>query len=158
LPVVAAGGIFDGRGLAASLLLGAVGVNLGTRFLACREAPISDAYKQVIIGAVSEDAVKVDVLNDVLPLGNTGFGTVLRAIRTPFIEEWQAKREEARRESDRLSKLIREAIRGDNTHEVLPTAGQTAGGIKDAPPAGEIIQRLVAEAESSLRSSVRYHA
>ncbi len=55
IPVVAAGGIFDGRGLAAALVLGAVGVNVGTRFLAAREATISDAYKQAIIAAASQD-------------------------------------------------------------------------------------------------------
>src|ERR1700704_4799846 len=68
IPVVAAGGIFDGRGIAAALILGAVGVNIGTRFLASTEAPIDDAWKQAIAAAKSEDAVKVDVLNDIRPL------------------------------------------------------------------------------------------
>ena len=153
LPVVAAGGIFDGRGLAAALLLGAVGVNLGTRFLASAEAPISDAYKQVIISAASEDAVKVDVLNDISPVGNQGFVTVLRAVNTPFIEEWQAKREEARREAERLGRRIMEAMRGGDVHEVLPTAGQTVGGIRAVVPAAEIVRRLIAEAEETLRSA-----
>ena len=53
IPVVAAGGIFDGRGIAAALMLGAVGVNLGTRFLASREAPVSDIWKAAILGAQS---------------------------------------------------------------------------------------------------------
>jgi enoyl-[acyl-carrier protein] reductase II len=57
LPVVAAGGIYDGRGLAAALVLGAVGVNVGTRLLAAREATISDDYKQAILAAASQDVV-----------------------------------------------------------------------------------------------------
>lgn len=90
IPVVATGGIFDGRGLAAALLLGAAGVNVGTRFLASREATISDGYKQAILAATSQDAVKFDALNDLLPSpGTKGYGTVLRSIRTPFIDELQ---------------------------------------------------------------------
>ncbi len=58
IPVVAAGGIYDGRGLAAALMLGAVGVNMGTRFLASREAPISESWKQAILAAKSQDAIK----------------------------------------------------------------------------------------------------
>jgi enoyl-[acyl-carrier protein] reductase II len=85
IPVVAAGGIFDGRGVAAAFMLGAVGVNIGTRFLASHEAPIEDAWKAAITTARSEDAVKVDVLNDIQPLpGTGGYGTVLRSLRTPF--------------------------------------------------------------------------
>ena len=80
IPVVAAGGIFDGRGIAAALMLGAVGVNLGTRFLASKEAPISDEWRQAIVAAKSEDAMKADVLNDISPLpGTVGYNTVLRS-------------------------------------------------------------------------------
>ncbi len=75
IPVVASGGIFDGRGIAAALMLGAAGVNLGTRFLASPEAPVSEEWKQAITNAKSEDAIKVDVLNDISPLpGTAGFG------------------------------------------------------------------------------------
>jgi enoyl-[acyl-carrier protein] reductase II len=59
IPVVASGGIFDGRGIAAALMLGAVGVNLGTRFIAATEAPAPLEWKQAITAAKSEDAIKV---------------------------------------------------------------------------------------------------
>jgi nitronate monooxygenase/enoyl-[acyl-carrier protein] reductase II len=96
IPVVAAGGIADGRGLVAALVLGAQGVNIGTRFLASVEAPIGEGYKQAIIQAESEDAIKVEVWNDIIPLpGAGGYGTVPRAIRAPFIESWQQRRSEA---------------------------------------------------------------
>src|SRR5258707_728334 len=65
IPVVAAGGIFDGRGIAAAFMLGAVGVNIGTRFLASREAPIDDVWKQALVAAQSEESGKVDGLNEI---------------------------------------------------------------------------------------------
>src|SRR5437764_4669974 len=58
IPVVAAGGIFDGRGLAAALMMGAWGVNLGTRFIATQESPATAAWKQAIAAASSEDTMK----------------------------------------------------------------------------------------------------
>jgi enoyl-[acyl-carrier protein] reductase II len=98
IPVVASGGIFDGRGIAAALMLGAVGVNLGTQFIASKEAPGSEEWKQAILHANSEDSIKVEVLNDISPVpGAVGFGTVLRSMRTPFLDEWSGKREEAPR-------------------------------------------------------------
>src|SRR5262247_2510822 len=104
IPVVAAGGIFDGRGIAAALMLGAVGVNLGTRFLASKEATIEGEWKQAIVAANSEDAVKIDFLNDIMPLpGTGGYGTVLRSLRTPFVDQWRSKREEIPQIRERLS-------------------------------------------------------
>src|SRR5262249_44902412 len=67
LPVLAAGGIADGRGLAAALVLGAQGANIGTRFLASVEAGCGDAWKQAIVAAAAEDAVRVELWCDVFP-------------------------------------------------------------------------------------------
>src|SRR3954471_1691699 len=151
IPVVAAGGIFDGRGIAAALMLGAVGVNMGTRFLASKEAPIEDAWKTAIALAQSEDAVKVEVLNDILPLpGTGGYGTVLRSLHTPFMDEWGSKREEARRERDRLWAEVQEKSKAGRRHEMLLTAGQTAGGVREILPVASIMRQLVAEAEAAL--------
>ena len=151
IPVVAAGGIFDGRGIAAALMLGAVGVNLGTRFLATKEAPISDEWKQAIVDAASEEAGKVDVLNDISPLpGTVGFQTVLRSLRTAFLDEWSANREGARRDRDRLRKHIVSTHQVGRQHETLLTACQTAGGITEILPVAEVIRQLVAEAEAAL--------
>ena len=150
-PVVAAGGIFDGRGIAAALMLGAVGVNLGTRFIASKEAPVGDEWKQAIAEANSEDAIKADVLNDISPLpGTAGFHTVLRSLHTPFLDEWSAKREEARRNRGRLRDQIISTTQAGRQHECLLTAGQTAGGIKEILPMAEIMRRLIAEAEAAL--------
>ena len=154
VPVVAAGGIFDGRGIAAALMLGAVGVNLGTRFIATRESPASEEWKRAVAGAESEDSIKVEVLNDISPLpGTAGFNTVLRSLATPFLDEWSSKREEARRDGDRLRGQILATHQAGRPHETLLTAGQSAGGIKEILPVAEIMRRLVAEAEAALASA-----
>jgi nitronate monooxygenase/enoyl-[acyl-carrier protein] reductase II len=151
IPVVAAGGIFDGRGIAAALMLGAVGVNLGTRFIAATEAPAPDEWKQAITAAKSEDAIKVDVLNDISPLpGTVGFNTVLRSLHTAFVDEWSGKREAARRERDRLRDQIVSTTQAGRPHACLLTAGQTAGGITEVLSVGDIMRRLIAETEAAL--------
>ena len=151
VPVVAAGGIYDGRGIAAAFMLGAVGVNMGTRFLASKEAPIDDDWKQAIIEAHSEDAVKAEVLNDILPgLGTVGYGTVGRTLRTPFLDEWGSKRDEARRNGERLWAEIVERLRRGQRRETLVWAGQTAGGVKEILPVADIMRQLVDETEAAL--------
>jgi enoyl-[acyl-carrier protein] reductase II len=151
IPVVASGGIFDGRGIAAALMLGAVGVNLGTRFIASKEAPAPDEWKQAITRANSEDAIKVEVLNDISPLpGTAGFGTVLRSLPTAFLKEWSTKRDEACRERDRLRGQIVSTTQAGRQHECLLTAGQTVGGINEILSVSEIMHQLVAETEAAL--------
>src|SRR5215813_10764520 len=151
IPVVAAGGIFDGRGIAAALMLGAAGVNLGTRFIASRESPATNEWKHAITRAKSEDSFKAEVLNDISPLpGTAGFGTVLRSLHTDFLDEWSGKREEARRERDRLRSHLVSTHQAGRQHDTLLTAGQTAGGITEILPVAEIMRRLIAEAEAAL--------
>jgi enoyl-[acyl-carrier protein] reductase II len=151
IPVVASGGIFDGRGIAAALVLGASGVNLGTRFIASAEAPAPIEWKQAITAAQSEDAIKVDVLNDISPLpGTAGFHTVLRSLHTAFLDEWSAKREQARRERDRLKAMIVSTTQAGRQHECLLTAGQTVGGINEILSVKEIMDSLAAETEAAL--------
>ncbi len=151
LPVVAAGGIYDGRGLAAALMLGAAGANLGTRFLAATEAPIEEGWQRLILAARSEDAIKADALNAIAPVpGTTGYGTVLRALRTPFLERWNADIEGAARERERLGAQLGELARERRRHEAIVGGGQIAGAIRDVLPVAEIIRRIVAEAEDAL--------
>jgi enoyl-[acyl-carrier protein] reductase II len=159
LPVLAAGGISDGRGLAAALMLGAQGVNIGTRFLASAESPIPEGYKQVIVTAKSEDAVKADVWNDIMPLpGAAGYFTVPRALRTPFLDQWQQHREEARREQQRLQEEVMAAAQSGRIHEMAPFAGQTAGAISDVLPVAKIMEQIVNEAERALAAAAGFIA
>ena len=151
IPVVAAGGIFDGRGIAAALMLGAAGGNMGTRFIACTEAPAPEQWKRAITQARSEDAIKVEVINDISPLpGTVGFGTVPRSLRTAFLDEWSGKREEARRERDRLRNQIVATTQAGRPDECVLWAGQTAGGIGEVLSAREIMRRLMTETEAAL--------
>lgn len=154
VPVVAAGGIYDGRGLAAALMLGAVGVNVGTRFLASIEAPVPDAFRDVIKKAASQDAVKFRALNEILPeIVAGGYDVSLRAVRSPFIEEWESKPEEAGLKREALRHTLFEAASAGRIHDLLTTAGQSSGGIEDVLPAAEIVRQVVAEAERALASA-----
>src|SRR2546425_212452 len=142
LPVVAAGGIGDGRGIAAALLLGAAGVNMGTRFLASVEAPIAEGWKKLIIAAQSEDAIKVELWNDISrsPMGRAGYGTVPRALRTPFHDQWAQRRAEAVQKVEELRGEIQAAVAEGRFHEYMPFAGQSAGLIHEVLPVREIIR------------------
>ena len=153
MPVVAAGGIANGRGLAAALVLGAQGVNVGTRFLASEEAGIDEEWKQRIVAAESEDAIKVEFADHVFPAPSRegGYGTLPRVLRTPFVERWNRHQEEAEREAERLSDELVTAVRQGRGHELVPFTGQTAGMIHEILSAGQIVHELVREAEEALR-------
>ena len=152
LPVLAAGGIADGRGLAAALVLGAQGANIGTRFLASQEASAHEAWKQAILTAESEDAVRFAVWKEIFPPSSSrAYETVPRVIRTPFVSAWHERPDDARREAERLRGEIMSALRQGRTYELVPFTGQTAGLIHDIAPAGEIVRRIVAEAEDVLK-------
>jgi len=156
IPVVAAGGIADGRGLAAALVLGAQGINIGTRFLASVEAGISDDWKRAIITSASQDAVKVEFADYVFPPPSPnmeGYGTAPRVLRTPFVEEWNRRRDDVIQQAERLRAEMMDAVLHDRGHELVPFTGQTVGIIRGILPAGEIIRRIVAEAEEALRKA-----
>ena len=144
--VVAAGGIADGRGLAAALALGAVGVWLGTRFIATGEAYSHDNYKQRI--------VEIDEEGTVVHRGATG--KPCRAIRNAFTREWERRTAEiqpfpvqAQRVGFPAAIQAREHGDVDNGHAAC---GQSAGLIRGIEPAGEVIERMVSDAARILAS------
>ena len=94
--------------------------------------------------------MKAEVLNDITPLGTTGFPTVLRSLPTEFLMEWSSKRDGARRQRERLRSQIVSTTAAGRQHECLLTAGQTAGGIKEILSVGEIMRKLVAETDAAL--------
>jgi nitronate monooxygenase/enoyl-[acyl-carrier protein] reductase II len=151
IPVLAAGGIADGRGLAAALVLGAQGANVGTRFLASQEASADDTWKRAILQAQSEDVVRFEVFKEILPsTSDRAYDTVPRVMRTPFVEEWERRPEEARKEAERLRAEIMSAVQEHRPHELVPFTGQTAGLIHNILPAAEIVRTMIAEAEQAL--------
>ena len=143
IPVLAAGGIADGRSLAAMLVLGAVGVQLGTIFLVADECPVSDLYKQKIIDAIDTDTIV------------TGRGTshVVRAMKTPmplrYAElEKQPNTTEAQLEALAERGLLK-AKQGDLEGGCF-MAGQISGLITKRASCAEIMQEIMAEAEAAL--------
>jgi enoyl-[acyl-carrier protein] reductase II len=151
VPVLAAGGVADGRGLAAALVLGAQGANVGTRFLASEEASADEGWKRMMLQAESEDVVRFDAWEVIFPPAGSGaYATAPRVLRTPFVEEWSGRIQDARREAEELRDEVLSAIRERTTHELLPFSGQTAGLVHDILPATEIVEKMVAEAELAL--------
>jgi len=151
VPVVAAGGIADGRGLAAAVVLGAAGVNLGTRFLASDESPVGDVWKKAIVAAPSEAWIQVDFFNDVRPNpGTLGYGTRVRALRTEFIDRWQDRRDDARADPRAVLGEIAAAAAEGRIEELLVVGGQSAGLIGELMSVAEIVRALVSEAEIAL--------
>ena len=143
IPVLAAGGIADGRGLVAALALGAQGVIMGTRFVAAIEAGASDRHRQRILGASADDTVYTDVFDIVdgirWPDGISG-----RTIRSAFTDEWHG------REDELLAN--REAIRAESNapEEHDAYAGQAAGLVRDVRPAAQIMADVMEEAAGVL--------
>jgi enoyl-[acyl-carrier protein] reductase II len=158
IPVVAAGGIVDGRGLAAAIVLGAHGVNVGTRFLAAAESGIAQGWKDAIVAAESEDAVKVEFAGQLVPpVTKGGWTTVPRSLRTPFVDEWTERRDEVPAHVDALREQFADAIAAGRAHELMPMTGQSAGAVNEVLPAGEIVRRMVTEAAEALRAqAARY--
>jgi enoyl-[acyl-carrier protein] reductase II len=148
VPVVAAGGIFDGRGLVAALALGAQGIWMGTRFIASSEARAHHHYKDRILD--------IDETGTVITRAYSG--KTMRAIRTRYTEEWERKPEELqpfpmqamRATQDGVWRSLAGPDAGlDPERDCMP-AGQSAGGIHEVKPCGAIITDILAQAESIL--------
>jgi enoyl-[acyl-carrier protein] reductase II len=141
LPVIGAGGVADGAGIAAMFALGAEGAQLGTRFLMTEEASVHPAYKARVLAAGISDTTLV------------GRGRLpIRQLRNRFTAEVDAAERsglaEAELQALQASRSLREAaLEGDVEHGKVE-AGQTAGLIDDILPAGELVRRLAAEAEA----------
>lgn len=144
IPVIAAGGVADGRGLAAAIALGAQGVQMGTVFLASEECPISPAYKEAILAA-SDTATAV-----------TGriAGAPVRCIRNEMtdhyieLEQKGTNREEL--EEITIGSLSKAVYEGDTVHGSM-MSGQIAGLVKDIKPCKSILESIVKQAQERLQ-------
>ena len=144
LPVIAAGGIADGRGVAAAFMLGACGVQMGTRFLSAYECTIHPNYKEKVLKAT-------DLCTMV-----TGkrLGHPVRSLRTPFARKY-AKAEYGGMPDDELEALATGALRlavqeGDNEKGCF-LSGQIAAMVRREQPAADIVREVMEEAEPILR-------
>lgn len=144
--VVAAGGIFDGRGLGASLCLGAVGVWVGTRFIACEEANAGPVHKKRIMDATSVDTTRTEIFT----------GRPCRLLKTPYVKSWDGREGEIQESLKQGLIPWQEELKQEKASlsEFFPALmGQCAGGIKDVKTADAIVQDMMHEALSSLRGA-----
>ena len=149
LPVLSAGGIADGRGVAASFMLGACGVQMGTRFLAAEECTISETYRQKILKA-----------GDLCTMV-TGrrLGHPVRSLRTPFARNYSEK-EYGGMPDDQLEALgtgaLRKAVVDGDAENGCFLAGQVATRVNRIQPAAEIVREVIEEAEPLLKGASKW--
>ena len=140
IPVIAAGGIADGRGLVAALALGAQGIQMGTRFICTTDCTVHENYKRAILKARDRSTMTT----------GHSLGHPVRALKNPMVHEFEELERRGITEAEIIEfgtgKLRRAAIDGDMTNGSV-MAGQIAGMINDIVPVKELIERIVAEAE-----------
>jgi len=146
VPVLAAGGIADGAGLAAALALGAEGALLGTRFLASPESPAPAGFKRTLLESDGHDTLLTEIPD--IAAGRVWPGAMSRVRRNHFVERWAGREWELRQQRDRVGPAVNEARRRDDTEEYTLGTGQTAGLITSLRPAADIVRELVEDAEA----------
>ncbi|MDY7106022.1 MAG: nitronate monooxygenase [Actinomycetota bacterium] len=149
VPVVAAGGIFDGRGLAAALALGADGVWVGTRFIATPEAHVVSGYREALVDGRDDDTV----------ITRAYTGKTLRAVRNAYTQHFEAHPEDLAPFPDQIGRSMGDGAmhlgappdtEGIDPSKECYAAGQGLGGIHEVVPAGDLVHRFVDEAEREL--------
>jgi NAD(P)H-dependent flavin oxidoreductase YrpB (nitropropane dioxygenase family) len=149
IPILAAGGLADGRGLAAALTLGAEGVLLGTRFLATAEAPLHPAFKQAIVNSDGHDTLLTEIPD--IAAGQVWPGAYARVLRNRFVERWVGREGELRQRRAEVSAHLGRAREAGDSDEAPLLVGQTAGLIETIEPAAHLVRQISADAEAILR-------
>src|SRR6185436_13548246 len=149
IPVVAAGGIADGRGLAAALSLGAAGVSMGTRFTATRESLWDQAMKEKTVASAGDQTAQTRVFDIVR---GAAWPSIYpgRALRNDFFAAWHG-REEALETEQKTAETAYLATANDDFAQRVVWAGESVDLVRDIPSAREVIERIVDEAASVLR-------
>jgi NAD(P)H-dependent flavin oxidoreductase YrpB (nitropropane dioxygenase family) len=153
LPVLAAGGIATGEGLAAALALGAEGALIGTRLLATDEAPIPNSYKQAILDSDGHDTV----LTEIPDIANARVwpGAWSRVVRNRLIAEWSGREDELRARRTEVGARMRQAFETGDRDGAALFIGQDAGLIDAIEPAGDVVRRIVRDADAILARLTR---
>jgi NAD(P)H-dependent flavin oxidoreductase YrpB (nitropropane dioxygenase family) len=145
IPVLAAGGFADGRGLVAALALGAQGILLGTRFLATVESPLHPNFKQAIVDSDGHDTQLSEIPD--IAAGLVWPGAMTRSRRNRFIERWAGREWALRQNRAEALAGLRIAREAGDPDEGPLSMGQDAGLIRDIPGAGEVVSRIAREAD-----------
>ena len=150
IPMIASGGFGDARGLVAALALGADGMNMGTRFMATREAPIHDNIKQQLVEATERDTALI-----FRTLKNTA-----RVFKNQVADEVRAIEDRGNATIDDIKHLVagergRVALQGGDTDGGIWSAGMVAGLIHDIPTCQELVTRIMSEAETLIDQRLR---
>ena len=139
--VVAAGGIYDGRGLASSLMQGAQGVWVGTRFVASQEAGCSNQHKEGVVSAGLQDTLRTLVVS----------GRPLRVKMNSYIKGWEEKAEDIKDLVDKgVIPMVKDMDEGKDV-DIPFLMGQVAGNIAEIKPAREIVENMVQEAVQAIQ-------
>ena len=161
LPVVAAGGISDGRGLAAALTLGAAGVLIGTRFFATTEALGHDNTKARLVSAGGDDTVRTSVFDIVRELPWPS-AYQIRTVRNALSERSHGNEDALRREIETAADsggpvspvdAFRAALQADDTEQSVVVGGQGLDFVDAIEPAGDLVTCIVADAEHTLAAT-----
>lgn len=153
IPVLAAGGMADGKSLAAALSLGADGIMMATRFLATKESGVHpNIYKVLMEKTEADTSLQLQALL-------AGFGLQVRALRNEIMRKVEAVEKSGGDMGELLPLISGERARktwlDGNVEEAMLTIGQSVGRISDIPTVAELIARMVAEAESALENSLK---
>ena len=149
----AAGGVADGRGLAAAIALGADGVVVGTRLWASQEALVHPNLQAAAVSASGDDTVRSRVIDMLRGLDFWPAGYDLRTMRSAATDRWHGKEAELRAVAEaEIERYSEAAARGD-ARSVSAIAGEAVGLIHDVAPAGTILQTMISEAEDILRKA-----
>ena len=150
IPVLAAGGIGDGRGIAAALMLGAKGVQVGTRFLVADECTIHENYKQRVLKAKDIDTI----------VTGRRLGHPVRGLKSPITRRMQDLEYAPDFTQEQFEQMgvgaMRKAAREGDEQNGSFMCGQIAGLVKKKQPAAEIIQEMFTEAEQILKGATQW--
>ena len=145
VPVIAAGGIADGRGIAASFMLGAQGVQIGTRFLAAEECQIHSTYKELVVKAKDTDSI----------VTGRSTGHPCRNVKTKFAKKLASGEMNGSITPDEFEELtlgsLRKAVQDGNLDEGSFLCGAIAGMVNEIKPCSEIIEEMISQAKALLK-------
>lgn len=155
IPVIAAGGIYDGRGLAAALALGACGVWMGTRFIASEEAHAAQSYKDTIVGSTDIDTTRTRCYS----------GKPMRCRTNSYIKDWESRPQDIQPFPQQAIHSTQTGVIGGiggivdetklDSDKSCFAMGQSAGGVKEILPVADIVGNIMREAEAAIEGMTK---